>query len=217
MRSKKDLRPRLKQMLEYIERFFEENGIPPTVRDIQRGCNVSSTSVVDYNLRVLERDGFIKRRSEIARGLELLDETGLPVATGVARVQVVGSIAAGEPIPALSSEGDAGAAEFDVVEVHPDLKKKHGSLYALRVKGISMIDALIDDGDMVVVAPTNTANNGEMVVAWLKEEEEATLKKFYRQGNRVRLQPANSTMEPIYAEAGNVEIRGRVVEVLRQF
>ena len=80
-----------------------------------------------------------------------------------------------------------------------------------------MIDALIDDGDVVVVKPTNTARNGEMVVAWLREEEEATLKKFFREGSQVRLQPANSTMEPIYADADNVEIRGRVVEVLRQY
>jgi repressor LexA len=80
-----------------------------------------------------------------------------------------------------------------------------------------MIDALIDDGDVVVIKPTSTASNGEMVVAWLKEEEEATLKKFYREGNTVRLQPANSTMDPIYVDVANVEVKGRVVEVLRQF
>lgn len=217
MPSNKQLRPRQKRMLEFIEQFLEENGMPPTVRDIQRGCEISSTSVVDYNLRLLERDGFLKRRSEIARGIELLDETGLPVTSGVARVQIVGSIAAGQPIPALSSEGDAGAAEFDIVEVRPELKKRHGTLFALSVKGTSMIDALIDDGDVVVITPTNAARNGDMVVAWLKEEEEATLKKFYREGDRVRLQPANSTMEPIYADMSNVEVRGRVVEVLRQF
>ena len=217
MPSNKQLRPRQKRMLEFIEQFLEENGMPPTVRDIQRGCEISSTSVVDYNLRLLERDGYLKRRSEIARGIELLDETGLPVTSGVARVQIVGSIAAGQPIPALSSEGDAGAAEFDIVEVRPELKKRHGTLFALSVKGTSMIDALIDDGDVVVIAPTNAARNGDMVVAWLKEEEEATLKKFYREGDRVRLQPANSTMEPIYADMSNVEVRGRVVEVLRQF
>lgn len=217
MTSKRELRPRQQRILQYIEQFLEENGMPPTVRDIQRGCEISSTSVVDYNLRLLERYGYLKRRSEIARGIELLDETGLPVNTGSTRVQIVGSIAAGEPIPAFSSEGAAAAVEFDIVEVRPELKKKHGTLFALSVKGTSMIDALIDDGDVVVITPTNTAQNGEMVVAWLKEEEEATLKKFYREGSRVRLQPANSTMDPIYADADNVEVRGRVVEVLRQF
>lgn len=217
MPPKKNLRPRQQQILDFIEHFLDENGIPPTVRDIQRGCSISSTSVVDYNLRLMERDGYLKRRSEVARGIELLDETGLPVANGAARVQIVGSIAAGEPIPAFSSEGVGSAAEFDIVEVRPDLKKRHGTLYALSVKGTSMIDALIDDGDVVVIKPTNTARNGEMVVAWLREEEEATLKKFFREGDQVRLQPANSTMDPIYVSADNVEVKGRVVEVLRQF
>ncbi len=217
MPPKKNLRPRQQQILDFIGQFLDENGIPPTVRDIQRGCSISSTSVVDYNLRLMERDGYLKRRSEVARGIELLDETGLPVANGAARVQIVGSIAAGEPIPAFSSEGVDSAAEFDIVEVRPDLKKRHGTLYALSVKGTSMIDALIDDGDVVVIKPTNTARNGEMVVAWLKEEEEATLKKFFREGDQVRLQPANSTMEPIYVPADNVEVKGRVVEVLRQY
>lgn len=217
MTTKRPLRDRQQKMLAFIQEFLEENGMPPTVRDIQHGCEISSTSVVDYNLRLLERYGYLKRRSEIARGIELLDETGLPVNTGSSRVQIVGSIAAGEPIPAFSSEGAAAAAEFDIVEVRPELKKKHGTLFALSVKGTSMIDALIDDGDVVVITPTNIAQNGEMVVAWLKEEEEATLKKFYREGDRVRLQPANSTMDPIYVAADNVEVRGRVVEVLRQF
>ena len=217
MPPKKNLRPRQQQILDYIGQFLDENGIPPTVRDIQRGCSISSTSVVDYNLRLMERDGYLKRRSEVARGIELLDETGLPVANGAARVQIVGSIAAGQPIPAFSSEGVDSAAEFDIVEVRPDLKKRHGTLYALSVKGTSMIDALIDDGDVVVIKPTNTARNGEMVVAWLKEEEEATLKKFFREGDQVRLQPANSTMDPIYVPADNVEVKGRVVEVLRQY
>ena len=217
MTPKKQLRPRQRRMLDYIEAFIEENGMPPTVRDIQKGCEISSTSVVDYNLRLMERDGYIKRRSEIARGIELLDDTGQPAIAGAVRVQILGPIAAGEPIPAFSSEGAAAAAEFDIVEVRPELKKKHGALYALAVKGTSMIDALIDDGDVVVITPTDTARNGEMVVAWLKEEEEATLKKFYREGSQVRLQPANSTMDPIYASADNVEVRGRVVEVIRQF
>ena len=217
MTTKKELKPRQKRILEYIEQFIDENGMPPTVRDIQKGCEISSTSVVDYNLRLMEREGYIKRRSEIARGIELLDETGQPAIAGAARVQILGPIAAGEPIPAFSSEGAAAAAEFDVVEVRPELKKKHGTLYALSVKGTSMIDALIDDGDVVVITPAQTARNGEMVVAWLKEEEEATLKKFYHEGEWIRLQPANSTMEPIYAASDNVEVRGKVVEVIRQF
>ena len=122
----KSLRPRQKRILEYIERFLDENGIPPTVRDIQKGCDISSTSVVDYNLRLMERDGYLKRRSEVARGIELLDETGQPVANGAVRVQIVGYIAAGEPIPAFSTEGASAAVEFDTVEVRPDLKRGTG-------------------------------------------------------------------------------------------
>lgn len=216
-RKKKELRPKQKRILGFIREFLDENGLPPTVRDIQVQCEISSTSVVDYNLRVMERDGYLRRRQEIARGIELLDETGQPVVPGAVRVQIVGAIAAGEPIPAFSNEGAAAAAEFDTVEVSPELKKKHDTLFALSVKGTSMIDALIDDGDVVVIKPTNTAHNGEMVVAWLHEQEEATLKKFYQEGDQVRLQPANSTMAPMFFDADNVEVRGRVVEVLRQF
>ena len=100
-------------------------------------------------------------------------------------------------------------------EVSPDLQRQHGQLFALRVNGTSMVDALIDDGDVVIVKPATNANNGEMVVAWLKEENEATLKKFYLEGSRVRLQPANNSMAPIFCPAKNVEVRGRVISVVR--
>mgnify|MGYP000865318675 CR=1 FL=1 len=93
--------------------------------------------------------------------------------------------------------------------------RNSSELFALRVKGTSMIDALVDDGDVVVLRPTREANNGDMVVAWLKEESEATLKKFYLEGSQVRLQPANSTMDPIFCSPENVEIRGKVVSVVR--
>ena len=90
-------------------------------------------------------------------------------------------------------------------------------MFALTVNGNSMVDALIDDGDVVVIKPSREAANGEMVVAWLKDEEEATLKRFYREGDRVRLQPANNMVMPVYSPADNVEVRGRVVTVLRQY
>ncbi|HLF04996.1 MAG TPA: transcriptional repressor LexA [Dehalococcoidia bacterium] len=215
MLLRKKLPPRRQRILDFIHQFIQENGIPPTVRDIQRACDISSTSVVDYNLRLLSRDGYLNRRADVARGIELLDQGGQPVSTAP-RVQVVGAIAAGEPLPVFSAEG-AASAEFDTIEVAPDLPRRYGKLFALRVKGTSMMDALIDDGDVVVVMPTQRADNGDMVVAWLKDEEEATLKKYYLEGDRVRLQPANSQMGPIYCSARNVEIRGRVVEVIRKF
>jgi repressor LexA len=216
MTPRKRLPPRRQRILDFIQEFIRENGIPPTVRDIQKSCGISSTSVVDYNLRLLDRDGYLNRRPDVARGIELLDEEGQPV-SNLPRVPIVGSIAAGLPLPVFSTEEAASAADFDTIEVAPELTRRHAKLFALAVKGTSMIDALIDDGDIVIVQPIQQAENGEMVVAWLKNEEEATLKKFYLEGDRVRLQPANSQMEPIYCSAADVEVRGKVVTVIRKY
>ncbi len=216
MTPNKKLKPSQKRILDFIQTFIEDNGLPPTVRDIQKACEISSTSVVDYNLRLLDRDGYLNRRPDVARGIELLDDSGQPM-NSVPKVQIVGRIAAGAPLPAFSSEASASSREFDTIEVAPELSRRYGRLYALEVQGQSMIDALIDDGDVVIIKPSQIAEQGEMVVAWLKEEEEATLKKYYPEGGQVRLQPANSTMEPIYCSAGNVEIRGKVVSVIRKF
>lgn len=216
MTLKKKLSSRRQRILDFIQEFIQENGLPPTVRDIQRACDISSTSVVDYNLRLLDRDGYLNRRPDVARGIELLDEEGQPL-SNAPKVQIVGKIAAGYPIPAFSTEGAGSSAEFDSIEVAPELTRRFGKLFALSVEGTSMIDALIDDGDVVIIQPTQRAESGDMVVAWLKEEEEATLKKFYLEGDRVRLQPANSTMAPIYCAANNVEVRGKVVSVIRKY
>ena len=216
MAPRKKMPERRRRILEFIKEFYFENGIPPTVRDIQQACEISSTSVVDYNLKQLEEAGYLNRRKEVARGIELLDRDGEPVSSAP-RVQIIGAIAAGQPIPVFSAEGDVTSEEFDTVEISPDLPRRHGKLFALTVRGTSMIDALIDDGDVVVIKPSEEATNGEMVVAWLREEEEATLKKFYREGDRVRLQPANSTMSPIFSPADNVEVKGKVVTVLRKY
>ena len=216
MTLNKKMPARRQRILDFIQTFIEDNGLPPTVRDIQKACEISSTSVVDYNLRILDRDGFLNRRPDVARGIELLDDAGQPVGA-VPRVQIVGRIAAGSPLPVFSAEGNAASLEFESIEVAPDLPKRHGRLFALEVQGQSMIDALIDDGDVVVIKPSHLAEPGEMVVAWLKDEEEATLKKFYPEGDQVRLQPANSSMDPIYCSAENVEIRGKLVSVIRKF
>ena len=210
----KKLPPRRHRIMSFLQEFYADNGIPPTVRDIQRACEISSTSVVDYNLEKLREAGYINRRQDVARGIEILDQEGEPI-SNAPRVHIVGAIAAGIPIPALSNEDAESSQEFDTVEVSPDLQRQHGQLFALRVSGTSMVDALIDDGDVVIIKPGIDANNGEMVVAWLKEENEATLKKFYLEGSRVRLQPANSTMDPIFSSAENVEVKGRVVSVVR--
>lgn len=216
MTLNKKLSARRQQILDYIHDFLQENGLPPTVRDIQKACEISSTSVVDYNLRLLDRDGYLNRKPDVARGIELLDETGQPVST-TPRIPILGRIAAGLPLPVFSTEDSASSREFDTIEIAPELQRKYGKLFGLTVEGTSMIDALIDDGDVVIIQPAQRAENGDTVVAWLKIEEEATLKKFYAEGERVRLQPANSQMDPIYCDADNLEVRGKVVSVIRQF
>ena len=216
MTTRKKMPARRQQILDFIQGFISDNGIPPTVRDIQKACEISSTSVVDYNLQKLRVAGYLNRRPDVARGIELLDEDGQPVSSAP-RAQLVGTIAAGLPLPVFSTEDAPSSEEFDSVEIAPDLQRRHGKLFGLTVRGTSMIDALIDDGDVVIIKPGHEVANGDMVVAWLKKEEEATLKKFYLEGDQVRLQPANAQMEPIYSPAENVEVHGRVVSVMRKF
>lgn len=201
------------RMLRFIREFMAENGFPPTVRDIQFACGISSTSVVDYNLRLMQRDGLIRRRPEMARGIELLDEKGR-AAGFLPQIPVMGYIAAGEPLPGPSSEG-WDQEPLETIEMPRYMSESYKDLYALRVKGTSMIDALIDDGDIVLIDPNHQIKNGDMTVAWLKLEQEATLKRFFKEGRKVRLQPANTRMKPIYTKASNVETRGKVVAVLR--
>ena len=208
------LSPRQSRILEFIREFLEEHGYrPPTIREIQRGCGISSTSVVDYNLHILQREGYIRRAPEVSRGLELVD--GPTTSSGRATVPVMGYIAAGTPVPVPSSEGWADAEPLETVELPSHLTRASRDVYALRVKGHSMIDAFIDDGDVVVLRPPTEVRDGDMVVAWLKLEKEATLKRLYREGRRVRLQPANAQMAPIYTDVSNVEVQGKVVAVLR--
>jgi repressor LexA len=208
----KDLSRRQQAILQFIERFLDENDYPPTIRDIQSELDISSTSVVDYNLKALENRGLIRRNSKISRGIELANRGSSR--RNVVAIPVIGQIAAGLPIPV---PGDLeGSDVTDMVELGADLVRNSGQgLFALRVKGHSMIDALINDGDVVVLKQQETCENGETVAVWLKDQRETTLKKFYLEGDRVRLQPANMTMEPIYTGAENVEIQGRLVSVVR--
>ena len=203
-----------KHIIDFIHRFLVHNGYPPTVRDIQAGCGISSTSVVDYNLRILEKQGYIRRHREVSRGIELL--TGSLALRPRVRVPVIGQIAAGEPIPVPAPDIWDVAASSETLDVPQNLTKGREGVYALRVKGLSMVDALINDGDFVLMQYVNVVENGEMAAIWLKEEKEVTLKKVYVEANRIRLQPANSEMRPIYAQPDNVEIQGRVIGVIRQ-
>lgn len=202
----KGLSAKQQGILKFMRDFIGEHDYPPSIRDIQVGCDVSSTSVVDYNLKALERLGYIRRDREVSRAIELLDR-GSRRARTVA-VPLIGTIAAGQPIPVPSADN----IDYDnVFEATEDMTRGRENVFALKVRGTSMIDALVNDGDIVILEQTSTCDDGDMVAAWLKKENEATLKKFYREGDRVRLQPANSTMKPIFTEANNVEIQGRVL------
>ena len=208
----KDLSRRQQSILDFIANFLDENDYPPTIRDIQRELDISSTSVVDYNLKILEGRSLIRRNRNISRGIELVNRGSLK--GKVVRIPVIGQIAAGSPIPV---PGQLEGSEYaETIELGPDLFNENArDLFALRVKGTSMIDALINDGDIVLLRQQESCENGETVAVWLLDEHETTLKRFYHEGNRVRLQPANSTMDPIYTNPSNVQIQGKLVTVIR--
>jgi repressor LexA len=134
----------------------------------------------------------------------------------VVPVPVIGLIAAGEPIPVPDTDTWDIAAVSETMDVPRELTRGRENVYALKVKGMSMVDALINDGDIVLMQHGSSVENGEMAAVWLKEEKEATLKKVFREADRIRLQPANEQMQPIYADPDDVEIQGKVVAVVRQ-
>jgi len=210
----KVLSPKQQHIIDFIHRFLGDRGYPPSIRDILGGCGISSTSVVKYNLDILEKEGYIRRHREVSRGIELLDKS--PTLWSRVEVPVIGQIAAGEPIPVPASDTWDIAASSETIEVTKELTQGREGIYALKVKGLSMVDALINDGDIVLMQYVNVVENGEMAAIWLKAEKEATLKKVYAEADRIRLQPANSQMKPIYVEADNIEIQGRVIAVIRQ-
>lgn len=224
MATQRQLSERQVRILEMIREFTAEYGYPPTIREIGEQVGISSTSVVSYNLDILQSKGYLSRSSEVSRGLKLTDdeeEGDLPAPVRGARerelsVPLVGVIAAGEPFPMPDS--DFASVEMESIRLTPDVVSDVEDVYALRVRGTSMIDALINDGDIVIMRHTQTAENGDMVAALLKDEKSATLKRFYWERNQtlVRLQPANPLLEPIYVHPADLEIQGKVVAVLRR-
>ncbi len=231
--NKSNLSPRQVKLLQYILDFQSRRSKPPTVRDMQHAEEppISSTSVVDYNLTKLEEQGIIRREPGLSRSIEVVEDKidELISKRIVRRPRVLGAmlrvplselpIAAGTPI-AVPEALDSGNVH-ETLEVDPRLLGRWADhpedLFALPVKGQSMIDALIADGDIVIMAKQDTANDGETVAVWLEAEQETTLKHFWRESEgRVRLQPANTSMAPIMTTADNVKIMGRVVSVLRR-
>ena len=242
-KRRKGLSERQVKILEVLDNFQKKFGYPPSIREICGKTSISSTSVVNYYLDQLEEMGYIERDQGISRGIRLIKQAGeanSPVADAIAitsdrlraaaasvgqavsdmlKVPVMGRIVAGEPIPVPPSDFSYFDAE-SMVDVASSLlpsNEKGSTLFALEVKGNSMIDAMVYDGDIVIMKPAQTANNGEMVSIWLKDRDETTLKYFYLEKGRVRLQPANPTMKPIFIDdPSTVEIQGKVVMVIRQ-
>ena len=242
-KRRKGLSERQVKILEVLDNFQKKFGYPPSIREICGKTSISSTSVVNYYLDQLEEMGYIERDQGISRGIRLIKQAGeanSPVADALAitsdrlrtaaasvgqavsdmlKVPVMGRIVAGEPIPVPPSDFSYFDAE-SMVDVASSLlpsNEKGSTLFALEVKGNSMIDAMVYDGDIVIMKPAQTANNGEMVSIWLKDRDETTLKYFYLEKGRVRLQPANPTMKPIFIDdPSTVEIQGKVVMVIRQ-
>jgi repressor LexA len=210
----KDLSDRQQKMLEFIEEFIGEHHFPPSIREIGTRVGITSTSVVKYNLDALERRGLIERDREISRGLRLA-ETLVGRTAEVIQVPILGRIAAGVPIPVPDSEFSPFGYEASI-ELTRDIVKDPKDLYALEVQGDSMIDALIHDGDIVLMRHQRRVENGELAAVWLRGQEETTLKRFYLEGEQVRLQPANPTMQPMFFPAEDVEVMGKVLCVIRQ-
>lgn len=207
------LSERQHKILEFLKSFTLDNGYPPTIREIGKAVGISSTSVVNYNLDALQRAGRIYRDRTVSRGIRLAEGEEAPKASDFVRVPLLGSIAAGEPLRVFADAIDSDENLDLPRDFVPTATK---DVYALKVQGTSMIDALINDGDIVVMRHTNTANNGDMVAAWLIDQEETTLKRFFNEGDRIRLQPENQTMDPIYVAPDKIEVQGRVVTVIRQ-
>ena len=216
--AKGKLSERQRHMLEFIERFIVESGYPPSIREIGKAVGISSTSVVNYNLNRLVEEGYLARDKNVSRGIRMTEKLLKSIGrlTDVIRIRKVGRIFASEPVPLPSTDSPIFSAD-EAIEISRDLLSITEGLFALEVKGDSMIDAMVSDGDVVVMRREPEWRNGDMVAVWLKDKEETTLKHIYREGNKVRLQPANPTMQPIIIDnPENLEVQGKVVLVVRQ-
>jgi repressor LexA len=196
------------RVLRFITSFKQKKGYAPTVKEIAESCNITSVSVVQYHIEQLEHAGLITRDRGKSRSISPVQET--EVAAGV---PLLGVIAAGHPIGVPDTETLDKATERIEVPLHITAGKNN--VYALQVRGSSMVDAMIGDGDIVIMRHTFDVKNGDVVAAWLKNEQEITLKKIYFEGDQIRLQPCNPYMMPIFQPAANVEVQGKVIGVMR--
>jgi repressor LexA len=231
-KARKQLKERHKQVLDVIQDYHAKHGYAPSYREICARTDITSTSMVNYYLEQLEEMGYIERSENISRSLKIKGAAQEKVDKVLGNVRevvqelsqaltipVVGRIVASEPVPIPESDFALFDAEsnIDIPESLIPFNVQKEKLFALEVDGDSMIDAMVNDGDLIIMKPTREAKNGEMVAVRLKDKNETTLKHFYHEGNRVRLQPANPTMDPIYVDSSSeIEIQGSVVLVIRQ-
>ncbi len=230
-RKKEGLSDKHIKVLQVLETYTEKNGYPPTIREICDRASLSSTSVANYYLERLEEKGYIERDRGVSRGLRVAKSWAKDVSEQIKEtvevidellfIPLAGTIVASEPVPFPTSDFSPFDSESGSINVAKSLLPaqdvRRGNLFALEVSGDSMIDAMVNHGDVVIMQPATEVRNGEMVAVWLNDKDETTLKYFYDEGNRVRLQPANPTMDPIYVnDPSTVEIQGRVVMVVRQ-
>lgn len=232
-RKSNGLSERHRKILEYLEEYQKQFGYPPSIREIGDRTGISSTSVVNYYLAQLEKQGFIQREKNISRGIRVMKSLPNSLATRMAmaaqtvaeltgdlfKVPLVGRIVAGQPVPVPSTDFAYFDSEssIDIARSLLPSRERVSDLFALEVQGDSMIDAMVNDGDIVVMKRVQEAKNGDMVAVWLTDRDETTLKYFYQENGRIRLQPANPNMGPIMIDnPAVVNVQGKVVLVVRR-
>jgi len=232
VRPRKIKNERHQKILDYLSRRQENNGYPPSIREIGEATGISSTSVVTYYLKQLEELNLIERDHNVSRGVRLtspvkrtgerISQTMQNISSSInelLNIPIMGRIIAGEPIPIAASDFNYFDAESNIQIARSLLsaKEKTSELFALEVEGESMIDAMVNNGDIVIMKRAQSAQNGEMVAVWLKDKDETTLKYYFKEEKRIRLQPANPTMQPIYVDStADLIIQGKVVMVIRK-
>lgn len=216
------LSERQQNILRFMYGYVENKGFPPTIREIGEATGINSTSVVNYNLNKLVDAGYLEREKKFSRGLRLVghipgtSEKKVRASDIIERIPMIGKIAAGLPLE-VPEDIAHNIDDDDMLDIPPFLLGgvDASEVFALEVEGDSMIDAMISDGDIVLLRHTQVAKNGDMVAVWLPDRGETTLKYFYNEGSRIRLKPAHPTMDDIYVDARNCEIRGKVLSVIR--
>jgi len=225
MRQANKLSEKQRAILAFIQSQLSETGFPPTIREIGNACGIASTSVVNYNLNKLVVAGYIARVHDKSRGIRLtgpgVELRAAPIKVrpnATSMVPLVGRIVASAPVPHPGDDFGYYYDSDDMIEVPQTLigNVDTAQLYALTVSGQSMIDAMVGDGDIVILKRQTIAQNGDMVAVWISDRNETTLKRFFDEGTRIRLQPANPLMDPIYVPKDTVQVQGRVLAVMRK-